>query len=224
MPPAEVLRVYRKGLAHLVEQRAGGPLGDYLEFGVFRGDSMLCMHRALDELGVDGVRLFGFDSFEGLPDVAPGDEDLGWAPGAFHSDYEMTRRRLTKGGVDWDRTTLVKGWYDETLTDALRNEHELRRASVIMIDCDLYSSSERALEFVAPLIHEEVLVLLDDWDGGTGLAEQNIGERRAFEEFLERHPELSAREFDTYYHTEMEPPVPAKVFAVSRNTAGTSGA
>lgn len=128
----------------------------------------------------------------------------------------MTRRHLSEGGVDWDRTLLVKGWYEDTLTDQLRADHGMRRASVVMIDCDLHSSTRAALDFVAPLIEDDALVLFDDWDGGVGLADRNLGEKRAFEEFLQLHPELSAQEFDTYYHTEMSRPSAAKVFLVSR--------
>ena len=42
-------------------------LGDYLEFGVSRGHSMASMHRVISRLKLDRVRLFGFDSFEGMP-------------------------------------------------------------------------------------------------------------------------------------------------------------
>jgi O-methyltransferase len=211
VPVEELARVDRRALAHLRE--SAPPVGDYLEFGVFRGDSLLCMDQARREAGLS-FRLFGFDSFEGLPELAP--DDQGWTAGSFRSNYGSTRRRLTSNGIDWSRTVLVKGWFDETLTPELRDEHELVKASTIMIDCDLYSSAKTALEFSAPLIRDEAIIFFDDWDGGSGLAERGEGEARAFGEFLAAHPEFTATEFDSYRHTEMDPPPVSKVFSVRR--------
>jgi len=57
--------------------------GDYLDFDVSRGTSLACMHRVVTRLSLDNVRLFGFDSFEGMPSNAAW-EDLGvWRPGQF---------------------------------------------------------------------------------------------------------------------------------------------
>lgn len=213
VPTEELLRVDRHALVHLRE--SAPPVGDYLEFGVYRGDSLLCMDRARREAGLL-FRLFGFDSFEGLPELAVDDQSLGWTSGSFRSNYSSTRRRLTNNGIDWSRTVLVKGWYDETLTPELRDEHELTKASTIMIDCDLYSSTRTALEFSAPLIRDEAIIFFDDWDGGSGLAERGEGEGRAFREFLTEHSEFSATEFDSYHHTETDPAPIAKVFSVRR--------
>ena len=212
-PVEELARVYRRALAHLRDSAA--PVGDYLEFGVFRGDSLLCMDRARREAGLS-FRLFGFDSFEGLPELAPEDRSLGWKPGSFRSNYGGTRRRLTSEGIDWSRTVLVKGWFDKTLTPELRSAHELVKASTIMIDSDLYSSARTALEFSAPLIRDEAIVFFDDWDGGSGLAERGEGEARAFHEFLAEHGEFVATEFDSYSPTEMDSAPIAKAFSVRR--------
>jgi hypothetical protein len=214
VPLDELERVFRRALTYLRES-SDQSVGDYLEFGVFRGDSLLCMDRLRRELGLS-FRLFGFDSFEGLPALAAGDESLGWAPGSFRSGYKRTRGRLDQAGVDWNATVLVKGWYEKILTPALVRKYDLAKVSLIMIDCDLYSSTQTALEFSAPLIEDEAIVFFDDWDGGTGLAERGEGEARAYFEFLDRHPEFSSEEFDTYYHTEMDPPPESKVFRIRR--------
>jgi hypothetical protein len=85
-----------------------------------------------------------------------------------------------------------------------------------MIDCDLYSSARDALAFCAPLIHDEAVIVFDDWHGGGNLAERDLGEKRAFDELLAAEPDLFAEEIGTYYHTEMSPPAPSKLFLVSR--------
>ena len=205
--PQEALQQhFEKALVRLREARDGSSIGDYLEFGVYQGNSLLCMHRALADLGLDKVRLFGFDSFEGLPESATMDEV--WSPGQFRSDIEYTKERLSRNGADWKRTTLVKGFYSDTLTDGLTNRLGLERAAVIMIDCDLYTSTREALAFCAPLIRDEAVIFFDDWHA-TG---EDKGEKRAFREFLEKHPDLTAEDFGTYLDN-------ARVFFVARQTA-----
>jgi O-methyltransferase len=218
VPTEELERVYRRAVAYL-RDGTGYPVGDYLEFGVYRGDSLLCMDRIRCELGMS-FRLFGFDSFEGLPALEQGDENLGWTAGLFRSNYKRTKKRLERSGLNRKDAVLVKGWYKETLTPELARRYNLVKASTIMIDCDLYSSTRTALEFCAPLIKDEAIVFLDDWDGGSGLAERGEGEARAFGEFLRLHPEFASEEFDTYYHTEMDSVPRAKVFRISRLGAG----
>jgi O-methyltransferase len=214
VPTEELERAYRRAVVYLRDD-TGHSVGDYLEFGVYRGDSLLCMDRIRRELGMS-FRLFGFDSFEGLPALEAGDEDLGWPPGAYRSSYKRTQKRLEEAGLDREDAVLVKGWYKETLTPELVRRHNLVKASTIMVDCDLYSSAQTALEFCAPLITDEAIVFFDDWDGGAGLADRGEGEARAFAEFLQHHPEFASEEFDTYYHTEVDPPLLSKVFRISR--------
>jgi O-methyltransferase len=210
---------YRDGLLLLSERHGQEKLGDYLEFGVYVGGSLACMHHVLDDLRLDHVRLFGFDSFEGLPETTRTDttsEVENWQPGDFKSPYDVTRENLTQTGVDWDRTILVKGWFDDTLTREFQQQHGVSKASIIMVDCDLYSSTKTALEFCAPLIVDEAIVFFDDWLPAT-LGQKNLGEKRAFHEFLDAHPYFTAVELDTYR------PDAAKVFLVSRRDGKPAG-
>ncbi len=217
VPEQELELKYREALSLLNDRHGPENLGDYLEFGVFHGASLACMHRALQDASMAHVRLFGFDSFEGLPEKEDGDQDLPWEPGEFSADFAFTKAVLTDAGVDWNRVFLVKGWFDETLNERLLQKYGISKASVIMIDCDLYSSSKQALDFCGPLIKDEAIIFFDDWDGGMNLAERGLGERRAFDEFLQRHRDLTATEFGNYYHTEMSPPAESKIFLVSRS-------
>ena len=208
----EVEPAFRAALELLAQRsRNGDGLGDYLEFGVYVGTSMACMHRALHDLGHDGVRLFGFDSFEGLPSDARHEEDGYWRPGMYRADVELTRERLSEAGVDWDRTVLVEGWFDETLTPERAAELGIERASVVMVDCDLYTSTKQALAFAEPLLADQAVLVFDDWTADLGGDGRLVGERRAFEEFLAAHPELEATE-----QPELQYSATAAVFLVSR--------
>lgn len=184
-------------LVGLIERSGRANIGDYLEFGVFNGTSLACVYRLFQELSLDHARLFGFDSFEGLPAEADHEDEGLWLPGQFACGFDLTKRSLTERGVDWSRVFLVKGWFNDTLTPELVERHRLRKASLIMVDCDLYSSAAACLRFVEPFIAEEAIVVFDDWFSYR-MADRNLGEARAFREFLERHPEFEATELGGY--------------------------
>jgi O-methyltransferase len=197
LPVSALKNVQRNALKYLIERRGDAPFGDYLEFGVFAGTSMRCMYQVMDELGLKAPRLFGFDSFEGMPDSARHEDEGTWEPGQFKLNIELTRAILKRRGVDMHRVELTKGWFSDTLTPSFRVQHNISKASVIMVDCDLYSSTVDVLRFCEPLIVDEVVFFFDDWNSND-LAAKNQGEKKAFTEFLAVHPELSVQEFGSY--------------------------
>jgi predicted O-methyltransferase YrrM len=208
--PAEALfDKYREILLLLAKRQGVSSLGDYLEFGVYNGTSMICMYKVVQEIGLDKMRLFGFDSFEGLPETASKDDEGNWHPGQFSCDYEFTKTTLTIEGVDFDRIILTKGWFSDTLNDDLIRKHNITNASVIMIDCDMYLSAKEALRFCGPLIQKEAVILFDDWYSGNRLADRNLGEKRAFDEFLAENQCFKTKELESYTEN-------AKVFLITR--------
>lgn len=209
VPEKQLTEVYRQSVRWLLSCDAPEAIGDYLEFGVFYGSSLSCMHRVFEEFGLRHARLFGFDSWEGLPEGAHAESRGLWNPGDFKMDCETARRYMTEQGVDWPRVHLTKGWFSDTLTPRFPADHGITHASIIMVDCDLYSSAKEVLEFCGPLVGERAVILFDDWFAGD-LAERNLGEKKAFQEFLAAHPDLDAEETETYIHT-------AKVFRIRRS-------
>jgi hypothetical protein len=185
----------------------GEEIHDYLEFGVYNGTSLACMYRALKASGNHHSRLIGFDSFEGLPAVASTDSGGHWRAGDFKSSIDFTRQCLRYQSVDESRVLLQKGFFDETLTDDRRRALEIERASIIMIDCDLYASTQDALRFCSPAIAGHCVMFFDDW---YPLAEKGLGEKKAFDEWLAADASLSARELFDF-------PRYGKAFMVTRN-------
>jgi O-methyltransferase len=194
---------HRRSIARLRALDPEGPLGDYLEFGVCYGSSMACMHDALKDTGEDGPRLYGFDSFEEMPRTAAGKA----AAGSL-SPLRATRDLLTRRDIDWSRTHLIKGWFDQTLTRRTARRHGIERAGMIMVDCVLHSSARRALAFCAPLIRDDAIVVFGNWNTPDP-AEPEPGERKAFMEFMAEHPEFTSLELPSYHRD-------AAVFLVSR--------
>ncbi len=197
--PEEAFRgKVRELVAQMIQRQGKEDIGDYLEFGVFNGATLSSVYQVFQEFGLDGVRFFGFDSFEGLPPEADHEDEGLWFPGQCSCSVEVTMRFLTAHQVDWTRVFLIKGWFRDTLTPALTERYRMRKASLVMVDCDLYSSTVDCLRFVEPLIRDEAILIFDDWFAFQA-AERNLGEKRAFEEFLGRHPELEPTELGGYY-------------------------
>ena len=197
VPEEDLRSLLVRGLRLLVQRHGAESIGAYLEFGVYHGTSLVCMSRALKAMSLEHVRLVGFDSFQGFPPTAAIEDGGRWQPGRCHSTQEFTSAVLQYEGVDPARVTLVPGWFSETLNKQTARDLQIDKASVIMIDCDLYSSTRDALEFCAPLIQDEALVLFDEWNP-LGLEGKNMGERRAFAEFLRRHRCFTAVPFGKY--------------------------
>jgi len=197
VPESAFREVLARGLETLIARQGREAIGDYLEFGVYNGTSLTCMYRELKASGLDHVRLIGFDSFQGLPPDAHLEDEGRWRPGSCCSSLSLTTAVLEAENVDLSRVTLVPGWFRDTLNRDTINRHEMRRASVIMIDCDVYSAAKDALNFCAPLIDGHALLIFDEY-WPHGLDGKLAGERRAFAEFLDEWGCFEAQSFGSY--------------------------
>jgi O-methyltransferase len=124
---------------------------DYLEFGVFHGDSILKWASINSH---PASRFIGFDSFEGLP-AAP-DGVTGYGPeGAFS----------TAGAVPAtsdSRVRFISGWFNETLRPFLL-DFEPRSRLVIHNDSDLYSSTLYMLSTIDPILKAGSILIFDEF-------------------------------------------------------------
>lgn len=165
--------------------------GDYLEFGVFWGNSFIKAWNSARLTGRSGVRFYAFDSFEGLPDPAgtTGDDGGEFWEGQYSSDRDAFERNLRRAGVDMSRVTVVQGFYETSLEKNKLGEIGLEAASVVWIDCDLYSSTTRVLDYITDLVRDGTVLIFDDWYCFHGRPDR--GEQRACAEWLERNPGIS---------------------------------
>ena len=142
----------------------------YYEFGVYNGDTLCdfynCMSRFHGGNAPPYWQMVGFDSFEGLP-ATHVEEDLHpqAGEGSYKSDgVEFVQSRLQGIGCGPDRLRLVKGFYQESLSKALRDKllAEDLRPSFVNIDCDYYSSTMTVLNWIEPLLMDGTVVYFDD--------------------------------------------------------------
>jgi O-methyltransferase len=195
VPEIELEKVYERCLTYLMER--GIPIGDYLEFGVYCGSSMICMNNALSNLNMDDVRLIGFDSFQGLPATARSE---GWSEWDYCMSLKNTQKFLAKNNVDLKKTILIKGWFSKTLNNKTKRKYNIAGSSIIMIDCDIYTSTAQVLKFIEPLLGEKCFLVFDDWKSLDAKGNENgeLGQKRAFAEFLKKFPHYEYSPFDSY--------------------------
>jgi hypothetical protein len=98
------------------------------------------------------------------------------------------------------------------LTPETAKRLNLKQASIITIDVDIYTASKEALDFCAPLIADEAFIILDDWHFSD--ADKNEGQKKAFDQFLAEHPEFHAEPRGNY---SLGGKLTGEVFRIIRN-------
>lgn len=162
--------------------------GDYYEFGLFRGGTFLAAFQLLQEFGLKDTRLYGFDSFEGLPEAEGVDmTDTRFFEGQFACSREEVEQNLASEGMDLSRAVLVEGFYEDSLTDALHQAYPFRPASVLLLDCDYYRSTVVAMAWMERYIRPGTVLLFDDWFSYGDDTE--LGQQKAMSEWLADHPQ-----------------------------------
>ena len=133
----------------------------YLEFGVYRGETMRAWSSLLTN---PASQLHGFDAFAGLPE----EWNVYNPQGKFDTDGRAPC-------FDDPRITLHLGWFQETLPDFHLPPHE---RLIVHCDADLYSSTAYVLAELKDAIRPGDIILFDEFY-------DRQHELRAFSEFLD---------------------------------------
>lgn len=135
--------------------------GLFLEFGVYQGRSI--------NFTADRTKqtVYGFDSFEGLPER--------WFDLFDKGHFKVEQLPDVRPNVK-----LIKGWFNETLPGFVK----VNRGPVVYlhVDCDLYSSTKTVFDVLAPQIIPGTVIVFDEWYDHPRWEE---GEYKAFVEFAQ---------------------------------------
>jgi predicted O-methyltransferase YrrM len=159
--------------------------GMALEFGVYAGTTLKIIAAARD-----GEAVYGFDSFEGLPET--------WRSGFPAGMFGLDNLPEVPGGE------LVVGWFDDVLPGFLA-EHP-GPVDFLHVDCDLYSSTKTVLHLVGPRLRPGSIIVFDEYFNYPGWQEH---EHRAWQEYVE----LKGLQFDYEGYTVDHEQVIVKVTA-----------
>lgn len=188
--------------AAMAELEANGLLqqSDYYEFGVFRGYALYTAQAEARALGADAMRFYGFDSFQGLPDVPPVDSDGSmFFSGQFSCPRGFVERALRKNGADLSTITLIEGFFEDSLTPELQAGHPFRPVGVAVIDCDLYASTVPVLNWLDKLLQPGSILMMDDWRAFGDRPDK--GQQRALNEWLQHRTGITLEsmfDFETH--------------------------
>lgn len=171
--------------------------GDYLEFGVFEGNSFLHAHHR-GRRRMPWMRFFAFDSFEGLPEPEGFDEGGEFHGGQFACSQSRFEQNLREQDADMTRIRVIPGWYDASLTQDMKHDNQLEVCSVAMIDCDLHASTVPVMAFLTDLLRTGSILLFDDWYNFRG--DPDRGVRRATRDWLEEHPHITLETWHPFCH------------------------
>jgi len=155
----------RKALHRHVAALVAEPV-TYVEFGVFKGESL---RRWSGLLKHPASQLHGFDSFEGLPET--------W-------NIFMSKEILDVGGalpdIQDERVKLYKGWFSDTVPAYVANLKP-QASLVLHLDADIYSSTIYVLRQMRPFLQAGTILVFDEFF-------DREHELKAFKEFLEECP------------------------------------
>jgi hypothetical protein len=199
--------------------RVAGLWGDFVEFGVFTGDSMIqayrCCKAQVAEMvsgewdhsfeddgrrnlftdAWDKMRFIGFDSFVGMPPAEGIDAKYPvFEEGSYACSKADFEKNLEKAGVDLGKVVSVEGFFEQTLTAETAESLLLSHVAIAHFDCDTYQSTRAALDFITPYLNDYGAVLVfDDWFQFFG--NPLLGQQQAFREWQQSHPDWAVTEF-----------------------------
>lgn len=171
--------------------------GDYLEFGVYKGSTFIEAIKTAQKKRLDSMRFYAFDSFQGLPDPKGIDKSFDqFSKNQVANSLDNFRNTIKNNKLDFNKIGIVSGWFKDTLNNQTKNKLKLSSAAVVWIDCDLYESTLPVFDFITDLVVDGTVIILDDWFFYRG--RPDMGEQKAFSEWLKKHPEFSVAEFHKY--------------------------
>ena len=173
--------------------------GDYVEFGVYHGDSFLASfqqhkvflrwlegqlaspedwrRKVAQKYVSSKVHFHGFDTFAGMPENS--EENVTFAEGTFFSSFDNVQNKCRRAGLGDESYSLYKGLFSET--GPIFSQRLSSKISILNIDCDIYSSARDALNIAGEFLQVGSVVMFDDYNAYC--ADNRAGERRAFREF-----------------------------------------
>ncbi len=130
--------------------------GDYVEFGVYRGEMMYAATRVLqDRIGT----YIGMDTFEGLPEPRGRDKEFFvFEEKGFMAAPKDSAEQLL---ADWPHILIEGDFREQAVQDRLAEQTD--RLSIVSIDCNWPSSVEAALRSCLPMLQNGTIVYLDDY-------------------------------------------------------------
>jgi len=161
--------------------------GSIVECGVSKGGTISFIKNLQKEFDCSR-KIWGFDSFEGFsqPNLKDGS--------SFSNNYDYFNQKytnaldsvrqsisdLTSVNINNNEIFLIKGWIPDSF-----EHYDGSPVSLLNLDVDIYEPTKATLEFFWPLLKEDAIILLDEYDFGLD-AEKWPGAKLAIDEFCNK--------------------------------------
>tara|TARA_R110000824_G_scaffold14858_6_gene62913 strand:+ start:11317 stop:12027 length:711 start_codon:yes stop_codon:yes gene_type:complete len=157
--------------------QSDNPSSCIYEFGVYNGASL----RKIKSIWSTSARplsgVYGFDSFEGCPlekkDQVSAqiwkekflDVREEWNNESSENVAQALKEEIKNEDFPLE---FIIGFYEDSLTDELIESHKMGIAALVNLDCDQYTSTLQALDFLFRnhLIAQNTVIRYDDWNCG----------------------------------------------------------
>jgi len=127
--------------------------GDYIEFGIYKGKSLLHSVKTHKKMNTKKeIKFFGLDSFEGFPV----ENHSFYKRDNFSVDFNRVERMFKK----YKNVEIHKGFFKETLE---KDEFTKKEFSFVFIDCDIYESAIDVFEYIDNKISNGGFLMIDDF-------------------------------------------------------------
>jgi len=157
----------------------------FVECGVAKGGCLSMIKFASGK----NNKIFGFDSFEGMPDITK--EDIGdYNKSCPLTNFGKVGDNLSGGiynvyntfnklDLNMDNVTLIKGFFQDTL-QIQENINNIGKIAVLRLDGDWYESTKICLEKLYDKVIEGGIIIIDDYG-------HFIGAKKATDEFIAKN-------------------------------------
>ena len=181
---------------------SGNLQGDILEFGTYRAMTAHVIADIMAEYPIHN-HLWLYDSFTGFPEFDKDHDkecylskDGIWIEGALRlpAGFEKLIEKSLVGVIPREAFTIVKVFFDDTMDQNLTK----KKALLVHLDCDLYSSTKFVLE---KLIEKDVfqdgtVMFCDDYNCNN--ANPTMGQRAAISKVFDEKNRFAISDFFPY--------------------------
>jgi hypothetical protein len=179
--------------------------GSIVECGVFKGFGVMSWAKLSAMLEPENLtrRIYGFDTFQGFPNVSDKDANVVAMPepGALYADsYEELQALVQEYDRDRflghiDKVHLIRGDAATTVPQFVA-DHPHIVVSLLFLDLDLYEPTKAVIEHLLPRMPRGAVIAFDEldnpmWPGETLAALESIGLGRLQLRRLEWDPYIS---------------------------------
>jgi len=158
--PSAVGLATAKDLLRRALKAAENVQGAYAEFGVYKGATINFIADLYPK-----KKIWGFDSFEGLPEEWSGN------PSIFATAGRLPNVR--------SNVTLVRGWFDKSVPEWLLSQPG--PIAFAHIDCDVYSSTKAIFDAIGSRLQPNAVIVFDEYFGYPGWQHHEF---KGFQEFV----------------------------------------